>query len=145
MDKNILLELDKIEPEIPIVRDSPYQPLIPQSTPIPRTYLPFPNNPKCAPSRLTVGNRAYVAPEATRLFVRCYPDTHPSDNILYRVYPTQEVDIIGGPECNYGWILWQIPCDESQQWRAANCNDQVTCWIAETDKGDEFWLAPINP
>ncbi len=116
-----------------------------QITRTPEIYFPFPSEPKCAPSRLTVGNKAFVAPVAKSLYVRCYSDTHPSDNILYKIYPTQGVEIIGGPICNWGWILWQIPCDEYIQWRPANCHETITCWIAETDKGDEFWLEPINP
>jgi hypothetical protein len=70
--------------------------------------------------------------EGGRNAIRSEPDTQPSNNIIASAYPGDELKIIGGPECNYGYILWKVRMDNG-----------VTGWTPESD-GREFWLIPID-
>lgn len=94
-----------------------------------QSYFPINN---CAHSRLYVGDRAIVAWGDGPNGIRTEPDTHPSDNIIYRAPPGEGLRIIGGPVCNYGWILWQVKTDTG-----------YVGWTPESSGGD-FWLTPIE-
>jgi len=98
-------------------------------TPTPKVYYPISN---CASSQLHVGDSAYVSYEGGKNRLRSTPDTHPSNNIIGEILPGEVVEIIGGPKCNYGWILWKV-----------FTTDDKTGWTPESD-GDEFWLIPIT-
>ena len=83
----------------------------------------------CAPSRLRVGDTAYVYGK-DRLFVRSSEDTHPADNITGYIYLGDLVDVIGGPRCSYGWIMWKIsPPSGPDGWTVEN-------------NGTDFFLLP---
>jgi len=97
-------------------------------TPTPKVYNPIAG---CASSHLHVGDSAFVSYVGGKNHVRTKPDTAPSNNILFDIYPGEVVQIIGGPECNYGWILWKI---ETTYLKSG--------WTPESD-GNEFWLFPI--
>lgn len=86
----------------------------------------------CAHSRLYVGDRAIVSLGGSSNGIRTEPDTHPSDNIIYRAPSGEGLWIIDGPECNYGWILWKVQTDSGH-----------VGWTPES-KGGEFWLTPIE-
>lgn len=83
----------------------------------------------CAPSRLERNDIAMVTLGGGPNGIRSYPDTHPSDNIIYRAQPGELMRIIGGPECSYGWLLWQVEV----------YGNNVVGWTPESN-GDEFWL-----
>jgi len=97
-------------------------------TPTPILYSPIPG---CASSHLHVGDSAFVSYTGGNNHVRTEPDTAPSDNTLFDIYPGEVVQIISGPKCNYGWILWEI-----------ETTYQDSGWTPESD-GEEFWLYPI--
>ncbi len=86
----------------------------------------------CAASRLYIGDRAYVSWIGGSNGIRSEPDTHPSDNIIYRAPPGEGMKIIGGTECNYGWILWEVVTDTGQRG-----------WTPESD-GKDMWLVPVE-
>lgn len=92
-------------------------------------YFPINN---CSHSRLFVGDRAIVAWGDGPNGIRTEPDTHPSDNIIYRAPPGEGLWIIDGPICNYGWILWKVRTDTN-----------YVGWTPES-AGSEFWLTPIE-
>jgi hypothetical protein len=97
-------------------------------TPTPKAYFPITN---CAASQLHVGDSAYVSYEGGTNKLRRTPDTHPSNNIIGEILPGAVVEIIDGPRCNYGWVLWKV-----------RTTDDETGWTPESD-GNEFWLIPI--
>ncbi len=104
-------------------------PLPPTPTADARLYNPLPD---CPPSRLHVGDSAFVALSGGRNAIRSEPDTHPDDNIEGFAYQGEALQITDGPVCNYGWVLWEV--------RSPN---GITGWTPETD-GESFWLDPIE-
>lgn len=98
-------------------------------TPKPEIYYPMFN---CAASQLQVGDSAFVSYQGGKNKIRSTPDTHPSDNVVGIIQPGEVVQIIDGPVCNYGWILWKV--------RTTRDEDG---WTPESD-GDEFWLLPLT-
>ncbi|MDH5506700.1 MAG: protein kinase [Anaerolineae bacterium] len=98
-------------------------------TPTPKLYYPLPN---CAASRLRKGDSAFVSYGGGRNSIRDTPDTHPSDNIIGYAESGEVLVIVGGPECNFGWVLWEVVTAGGLQG-----------WTPEGD-GSEFWLVPIT-
>jgi hypothetical protein len=99
-------------------------------TPTPREYYPLKN---CASSQLHVGDTAFISWDTTPNALRTTPDTHPSNNFVDdgRVPPGGILEILDGPVCNYGWVLWYV----RTTW-------DVEGWTPETD-GKEYWMLPI--
>jgi serine/threonine protein kinase len=100
---------------------------IPTNTPKPDpgTYYPIPG---CAASRLHIGEWVKIEAGIDYVTIRSFPDTSPSDNRIGRLEGNTIAEIIGGPECSYGWILWKVQTEGS-----------LVGWIPESD-GKEFWL-----
>ncbi len=99
------------------------------TTPIFATHFPISN---CAASRLHLGDSAYVDFNEGRNAIRSTPDTHPSDNKIAFAEVGEVLWIVGGPECNYGWLLWEVRTIYG-----------VQGWTPETD-GSRFFLVPIS-
>jgi len=78
-----------------------------------------------------VGDSAYIDFNEGRNAIRSSPDTHPSDNKIGFAEVGEVLWLVGGPECNYGWLLWEV--------RMIN---GVQGWTPETD-GSKFFLMPI--
>jgi hypothetical protein len=98
----------------------------PESTAAPAApYYPLSD---CAASRLHVGDRAMVSLGGGTNAIRTDPDVHPADNIIGRAPSGEEMWIVGGPECSYGWILWEVATDSG-----------LRGWTPESD-GLDFWL-----
>lgn len=99
-------------------------------TPTPVMRFPLPN---CAGTQLKVGDTGFIAWDTTPNRLRTTPDTHPSNNFVDdgRVPPGGILEILDGPKCNYGWVLWYV----RTTW-------DVEGWTPETD-GDEYWILPI--
>ncbi len=99
-------------------------------TPTPQEYYPLKN---CASSQLHVGDTAFISWDTTPNALRTTPDTHPSNNFVDdgRVPPGGILEILDGPVCNYGWVLWYV----RTTW-------DVEGWTPETD-GKEYWMLPI--
>lgn len=87
----------------------------------------------CAGSRLHFGDVITVESAAEYVTIRNTPDTHPHDNKIGKILAGEQAEIIDGPVCNYGWILWKIRKN----------SDGMTGWIPESD-GKEFWFMPVQ-
>lgn len=85
----------------------------------------------CAPSRLMVGDTVYVSYGGSPNAIRSEPDVHPSDNKVYIAVQGEQLKVVGGPACSWGWILWKV-----------KTSNGVVGWTPESD-GKEFWLVPI--
>jgi len=80
-------------------------------------------------SHLDVGFRAYVSmADDTANRVRKNPGANA--DIMARIDPGEEIDIVDGPQCLDGLIWWKVK------------NAFVEGWTAE-GSGGEFWLIPI--
>lgn len=86
----------------------------------------------CAPSRLRVGDQAYIPLGGGSNGIRKTADVHPRDNIIGKAVEGEGIKIIGGPECSYGWILWKVSTDGG-----------LIGWTPESN-GKEFWISPID-
>lgn len=84
----------------------------------------------CAPSRLKVGDWAYVSFGGGPNFLRIDPDVHPANNILGSAPEGEPMEVINGPQCSYGWMLWEVITAHG-----------LRGWTAESD-GNEFFLIP---
>jgi hypothetical protein len=62
----------------------------------------------CAPSRLHVGDRAMVTYGGGPNAIRSSADVHNPDNIIAQAEEGEIVEVIGGPECSFGWIMWLV-------------------------------------
>jgi hypothetical protein len=106
-----------------------------QRTPTPEdprlTTKPYSPLSDCARSRLHQGDWAYISYGGGHNDIRSTPDTHPSDNVIGEAQEGELLLIVGGPECNYGWILWEV--------QTAN---GIRGWTPESD-GKEFWIEPF--
>lgn len=83
------------------------------------------------PSILKVGDRAYVnyePPQANR--VRSKPDK--SGDVIGRIEPGEQMEVIAGPKCANGWVWWKVEPDNG-----------VIGWTAEGD-GKQYWLLPLR-
>jgi hypothetical protein len=66
---------------------------------------------ECNGSYLRIGDYVTVNTGSGSQGIRSTPDTHPSNNIIARVPEGGGMTIVGGPKCNYGWVLWQVNTD----------------------------------
>ncbi|OGO28415.1 MAG: hypothetical protein A2Z16_09185 [Chloroflexi bacterium RBG_16_54_18] len=117
------------ETPIPAPSDSPTPPPSSTHTPEPRpTWIP------CAgtyPSRLNVGDRAFVStdpPLPNR--VRTLPD--PESPITGYLDVSEKIEILEGPVCSATWIWWRVRSLEKN----------LTGWTAEGD-AENYWLVPL--
>lgn len=92
-------------------------------------YYPITN---CASSRLYLGDTVILEDGIDYVSIRNEPDTHPSNNKIGRVEPNEYAEIIDGPVCNYGWLLWKV-----------SNSDRIVGWIPETN-GTVFWLVAVE-
>lgn len=93
-----------------------------------RTHALSDESPNVRPSRLTVGDNAFVTSYDSRpLYVRKGPGK--SFEIIARLKPGEKVRIIGSPVYSDGMRFWKIG------------STTVTGWSAEAD-GSEYFLAP---
>jgi hypothetical protein len=112
----------------------------PTSTPLPPTatptwdplsapiYYPLKN---CVASRLYIGDKAMVSlvggPNGIRYGRDLYYDT-----IVAYAQPGAILDIINGPWCSHGWIVWMV-----------RTQDGMVGYTPEGN-GDEYWLLPLK-
>jgi hypothetical protein len=95
---------------------------------MPQTYFPLSN---CVASQLHLNDSAFIS-DGEINNIRSEPDTHPSDNIIAKAESGEIVEIVGGPVCNYGWLLWEVKTTRGE-----------IGWTPETD-GTEFWILPLT-
>lgn len=91
-------------------------------------YYPLAN---CVGSRLHVGDVAMVSLGGRANAIRYGVDLT-VDNIIDYAQPGQLLDIIGGPYCNSGWIVWQV-----------QTKNGVIGFTPEGN-GSEYWLLPTR-
>lgn len=85
----------------------------------------------CACSYLSVGDYVTVSNSGPNS-IRSDPDLHPSDNIIYRAPVGSGMQIIDGPMCSYGWLVWKVRTD-----------DGIVGYTPESN-GKAWWLIPDN-
>jgi len=97
----------------------------PYSAPI---YYPLEN---CVASRLHVGDLAVVSPGGGPNGIRYGMDLY-YDTIVAYAEPGQQLNIVGGPYCSHGWIVWLV--------------QTMNGVIGYTPEGNgiEYWLLPTK-
>jgi hypothetical protein len=86
----------------------------------------------CAASRLHVGDKAMVSLLGGANAIRQSSDMR--DGIIdYYAQPGEILNIAGGPECSYGWIVWLV--ETQSRYRG---------FTPEGD-GNTYWLFPVGP
>jgi serine/threonine-protein kinase len=96
-------------------------------TPQPEVYFPLSD---CAASRTHSGDLVYIAPGGGRNAIRSEPNTRPTDNVIGHAEENEAMIVVGGPECNFGWLLWEVITENG-----------VQGWTPESD-GNELWFEP---
>lgn len=83
----------------------------------------------CVASRLHIGDRAMVSlvggPNGIRYGRDLYEDT-----VFAYAQPGQIIDVVNGPWCSRGWIVWQVRLADGQVGYTPEGN------------GNEYWLFP---
>jgi hypothetical protein len=92
-------------------------------------YTPLEN---CPPSFVRKGFHVMISYDGGSNAIRPTPDLT-SAAILGYAIPGEVIKIIGGPICNYGWLVWQIETQYGLQG-----------WTPETD-GTNYWFIPVSP
>lgn len=92
-------------------------------------YYPLPD---CVASRLHIGDRAMVSLVGGPNGIRYGLDVH-VDTIAVYAQPGDVLEIVGGPWCSHGWIVWMV--------RTA---DGFVGYTPEGN-GNEYWLFPLPP
>ena len=95
----------------------------------PPAYVPVKN---CPSSYLRVGFHVMVSPVGGSNAIRPYPDLTGATVAGYAL-PGEVLLVIGGPVCNYGWLVWQVETQYGLQG-----------WTPETN-GKDYWLIPVMP
>jgi hypothetical protein len=98
----------------------------PLSAPI---YYPLEN---CVASRLHVGDLAMVTYGGGPNGIRYGLDIH-YDTVLTYAEEGQNLEIIAGPWCSQGWIVWMV-----------RTMDGIVGYTPEGD-GNSYWLMPVKP
>jgi hypothetical protein len=140
-----VVEVTRLVPEVFIVTVVVTQPAptAASTTPIPPTLTPTldPNAPdprlwypllNCPPSRLRRDKIARVSLVGDHNAIRAEPDVHDPGNIVGYAEPGEKMTIVGGPVCNWNWVLWQVKTELG-----------IQGWTPEGD-GVTWWLEPVN-
>jgi hypothetical protein len=98
----------------------------PMSAPI---YYPLED---CVASRLHIGDKAMVSYLGGANAIRYGTDTS-NDTVLTYAQPGEILEIIGGPVCDWGLLVWMV-----------RTRDGVVGFTPEGD-GNEYWLIPAPP
>jgi hypothetical protein len=85
----------------------------------------------CVASRLHVGDKAMVTYGGTANGIRYGRDIH-YDTIAGYAQPGQIIDIIDGPWCSQGWMVWMV-----------KTADGLSGYTPEGD-GNSYWLLPVQ-
>lgn len=91
-------------------------------------YVPLEN---CPVSFLRRGFHVMVSYDGGSNAIRPSPDLSSAAIIGYAL-PGEVLKIIGGPICNYGWLVWQVETQYGLQG-----------WTPETD-GNDYWLIAVK-
>ncbi len=83
----------------------------------------------CVASRLHVGDVAVVAPGGTSNGIRYGADLS-QDSVFDHAEQGTRLEIVGGPFCSHGWIVWQIRMPSG------------TIGFTPEGDGNAYWLLP---
>jgi hypothetical protein len=86
----------------------------------------------CVASRLHVGDTAIVGPGGTTNGIR-YGEDLSVDTVFDHAAQGTKLDIVAGPYCSGGWIVWQIRMPSG------------TVGYTPEGNGNEYWLLPTAP
>ena len=120
----------------PTFTPAPTKTPLPSSTPEPTStfdpysvtiYYPLED---CAASRLHIGDKAFVAYGGKPNAIRYGSDLH-YDTVIGYAYQGEVVEIVDGPFCSYGWIVWMVKTDGG-----------LVGYTPEGD-GNNYWLLPM--
>ena len=109
---------------LPTATPEPTSTYDPYSVPI---YYPLAD---CAASRLHIGDRAFVTYGGRPNAIRYGSDLH-YDTVIGYAYQGEEMEIIDGPYCSYGWIVWRVKTDGG------------LVGFTPEGNGNEYWLLPV--
>jgi len=86
----------------------------------------------CAGSRTRVGDSIFISFDGRWNALREDPDIGADDNIIGRAEEGEVLQVVGGPKCSLGWILWRVETETMKK-----------AWTPESD-GEEFWFEIID-
>ena len=69
--------------------------------------------PGIAPSRLRIGDQP-TGLGGTKSSLRSEPDTHSANNIIQKYLPGSVIEILDGPYCSYGILLWMVSTTQDE-------------------------------
>jgi hypothetical protein len=114
---------------------------VPTSTPEPATptptwdplnapvYYPLAD---CVASRLHLGDIAMVSLSGGANGIRFGSDLY-QDTVIAYAQPGSQLEIVNGPYCSRGWIIWFVRMADG------------TVGYTPEGNGDEYWLLPVKP
>ena len=119
-------------PEVPTATEIP--PTLTPTTavsPTAKTYYPLSD---CGPSKLHVGDSAYLPYGEGKMTIRKEPSARISGTELAirKMDEGEILHVIDGPVCDMGWVFWEVRTVYSEYG-----------WIPEGD-GSAFWVLPLN-
>jgi hypothetical protein len=139
-----IIEVTRQIPMTIVVTQVVTQVITPESTPTPEptatstppptanaisAYTPLEN---CPASFVRRGFHVMISYDGGSNAIRPSPDLTSAAIIGYAI-PGEVIKIIGGPVCNYGWLVWQVETQYGLQG-----------WTPETD-GENYWFIPVSP
>ena len=86
----------------------------------------------CVASRLYVADRAMVSLEGGPNGIRYGRDLH-NDTIIEYAQPGDILEIVAGPWCSWGWIVWMVRTLDGD------------VGFTPEGNGNEYWLFPVRP
>mgnify|MGYP001000666422 CR=1 FL=1 len=98
----------------------------------------------CACSNLQLGDFVKVSNSGPNA-LRRDPDLHPSDNIIYRAPSGTNLQIIDGPYCSYGWLVWKVRTDFGLEGYTPESNGKSWWLIPDAERNSPYyqWNQPI--
>lgn len=118
--------------QLPTITPVEVQTLTPTTTTTQEGSGPWEACPGIYPSRLRVGDVAYVSTEPP-LPNRVRTQPNKNGIVIGFLQPGELMDILEGPSCSNEWIWWRVRSQESG----------MTGWTAEGDSED-YWLVPVK-
>jgi len=101
----------------------------------------------CACSYLRVGDFVKVSDSGPNA-IRSDPDLHPADNIIYRAPSGSGMQIIEGPFCSWGWLVWKVRTDNGVEGYTPESNGKQR-WLIPDESRKNFpydaWNRPYSP
>lgn len=94
-------------------------------------YYPFSES-ECGLSIVHVGDQVYVNYGGSTNALRSTSDNRFPSNVIGYAMQGEELEVVDGPVCSYGLIMWKVKTSYN-----------VYGWTAEGN-GTDYWLIPLN-